>query len=65
MVIAFYLGLMNFRGVVNSTFQYAFSNEKILSKSLIFYDPNNNFNEIEVVNKFKKKFKIIVFNFRR
>ena len=66
MVIAFYLGLMNFRGVVNSTFQYALYNEKILrNKSLIFYDPNNDFNEIEVVNKFKKKFKIIgVSNFQ-
>ncbi len=60
MVIAFYLGLMNFRGVVNSTYQYALHNEKILkNKSLIFYDPNNKFNKSEVINKFKKKFKTI------
>ena len=66
MVIGFYLGLMNFRGVVNSTFQYALHNEKILkNKSLIFYDPGNNLNEVEVINKFKKKFKIIgVSNFQ-
>lgn len=66
MVIGFYLGLMNFRGVVNSTFQYALYNEKILkNKSLIFYDPGNNFNKFEVINKFKKKFKIIgVSNFQ-
>ena len=48
MVIGFYLGLMNFRGVVNSTFQYALHNEKILkNKSLIFYDPGNNLNEVD------------------
>ena len=60
MVIGFYLGVMNFRGVANSTFLYALYNEKTLkNKSLIFYDPNNQFNENEVIQKFKKKFKLI------
>ena len=60
MVVGFYLGLMNFRGVVNSTFLYALYNEKILrNKSLIFYDPNNKYNEQEVIQKFKRKFKLI------
>tara|TARA_B100000575_G_scaffold116144_1_gene92391 strand:+ start:3518 stop:4612 length:1095 start_codon:yes stop_codon:yes gene_type:complete len=60
MVIGFYLGVMNFRGVVNSTFLYALYNEKILkNKSIVFYDPSNKFNESEVVQKFKKKFKLV------
>ena len=47
---------MNFRGVVNSTFLYALYNEKILrNKSLIFYDPNNKYNEQEVIQKIQKK----------
>ena len=54
MVIAFYLGLMNFRGVVNLHFNMHYIMKILRNKSLIFYDPNNNFNEIEVVNKFKK-----------
>ena len=59
MNIAFYIDEMNFRGVANSTFQYAFYNEKILkNKSIIFYNKNNYRNNKEVIQKFKKKFKI-------
>ncbi|MDC0937662.1 hypothetical protein OAR56_01515 [Pelagibacteraceae bacterium] len=59
MNIAFYIDEMNFRGVANSTFQYAFYNEKILkNKSIIFYNKNNYRNNKEVIHKFKKKFKI-------
>ena len=60
MVIGFYLGEMNLRGVVNSTYAYAFYNQKILkNKSIIFYYKKNKFNNKEVIIKFKKSFKII------
>lgn len=58
MVIAFYLSHMDFRGVANSTFNYALNNEKILkNKSLIFFNKNNLFNKKEVIKKFQKQFK--------
>ena len=42
MQIAFYIDEMNLRGVANSTFKYAFYNEKILNnKSIIFYNKKN------------------------
>ncbi len=60
MNIAFYVDEMNFRGVANSTFQFAIQNRKILkNKSIIFYNKNNYRNKKEVVDKFKKKFKVI------
>ena len=59
MNIAFYIDEMNFRGVANSTFQYSLHNEKILkNKSIIFYNKANSRNQIEVIKKFKKRFKI-------
>ena len=60
MIIAFYLDELNFRGVANSTFQYALNNQKILkNKSIIFYNKKNPRNIKEVLNKFKKKFKTL------
>ena len=60
MNIAFYIDEMNFRGVANSTYQFAFQNQKILkNKSIIFYNKKNYRNQKEVINKFKKKFKVI------
>ena len=54
---------MNFRGVVTSTYNYAFYNEKILkNKSVIFYDNKNKLNKNEVIKKFKKNFKMIGIN---
>ncbi len=60
MNIAFYIDEMNFRGVANSTYQFAFQNQKILkNKSIVFYNKGNYRNQKEVINKFKKKFKVI------
>ena len=60
MNIAFYIDEMNYRGVANSTYQFAFQNQKILkNKSLIFYNKKNYRNQKDVINKFKKKFKVI------
>ena len=57
-IVAFYIDEMNFRGVANSTFQYALYNQKILkNKSIIFYNKKNRRNIKEVLNKFKKRFK--------
>ena len=51
---------MNYRGVANSTYQFAFQNKKILkNKSIIFYNKKNYRNQKEVINRFKKKFKVI------
>ena len=59
MVIAFYIDEMNFRGVANSTYQYALKNVEILKNiSIIFYNKKNKSNKKEVVTKFKKKFKV-------
>ena len=56
MVIAFYIDEMNFRGVANSTYQYALKNIEILKNiSIIFYNKKNKSNKKEVVTKFKKK----------
>ena len=50
MIIAFYLGLMNFRGVANATFQYALYNEKILMINA------SSFNNNELVNTYISEF---------
>ena len=63
MQIAFYIDEMNLRGVANSTFKYAFYNEKILNnKSIIFYNKKNHRNLRKVINKFKKNFRIFFVN---
>ena len=42
MNIGFFLEEMNFRGVVNSTYNYALYNKTILkNNSIIFYNKNN------------------------
>lgn len=59
MNIAFFVDPMNYRGIANSSFQYALYNEKILkNKSIIFHNKNLQ-NEKTVILKFKKKFKVI------
>jgi hypothetical protein len=63
MEIAFYVDEMNLRGVANSTFHYAFYNEKILkNKSIIFFNQKNHRNRKKVILKFKNKFKVIGVN---
>ena len=58
MNIAFYIDEMNYRGVANSTYQFAFQNKKILkNKSIIFYNKKNYRNQKEVINRFKKNLK--------
>ena len=60
MNIAFFIGEMNYRGVVNSTFQFALKNRiNLKNKSIIFYDKSNVLNNKKIIKKFKKKFKII------
>ncbi len=60
MIIAFYINEMNFRGVANSTYQYSLFNKTILkNKSIIFYNKKNRSNKKEVIEKFKKKFKVL------
>jgi len=64
MNIAFYVDEMNFRGVANSTYQFALQNQKILrNRSFIFYNKKNYRNQKEVINKFKTKFKLIGISF--
>ena len=42
MNIAFYIDEMNYRGVANSTYQFALQNQKILkNKSIIFFNKKN------------------------
>ena len=58
MNIAFYIDEMNYRGVANSTYQFAFQNKKILkNKSIIFYNNKNYRNQKDVINRFKKNLK--------
>ena len=57
--IGFYLNEINYRGISNSVYLFAKNNEKILkNKSIIFYWAKSNDNKKEVINKFKKKFKL-------
>ncbi len=58
--VGFYIEEMNVRGAQNSTYLYAIYNKSLLkNKSIIFYNPKANFNNKEVIKKFKKKFKTI------
>jgi len=60
MNIAFYIDEMNFRGVVNSSYQYSYYNELILkNRSIIFYNKKNRSNKKEVILKFKRRFQVI------
>ena len=66
MNIGFYIDEMNLRGVANSTYQFAYQNKKNLkNRSIIFYNKKNYRNKNNVIDKFKKKFKVIgISNFR-
>lgn len=60
MIIGFYIDEMNLRGIANSIYSYAHYNEKILkNKSIIFFNDRNHRNLKEVIDKFKKRFKVI------
>tara|TARA_B110001452_G_C15228584_1_gene425727 strand:- start:688 stop:1746 length:1059 start_codon:yes stop_codon:yes gene_type:complete len=61
--VGFYISWMDFRGIVNSTYEFAFYNQKILkNKSIIFYLKSEKSHKKEIVNKFKKNFKTIGLN---
>ena len=63
MNIGFFIGEMNFRGVSNSTYQYAYFNQIFLkNNSIIFFNKLEKFHKKEVIDKFKKKFKVIGVN---
>jgi hypothetical protein len=63
MVIAFYIEVMNLRGVANSIFLYSKYNEEILkNKSIIFYNKKNNTHNKKVIKKFQKRFKVLGIN---
>ena len=63
MNIGFFIGEMNFRGVANSSYQYAYYNQILLkNRSIIFYNKEEKFHKKEVISKFKKKFKVIGVN---
>ena len=58
--VGFYLRELNFRGIANSIFIYAKSNQTILkNKSIIFYNSSALDNKTEAIKEFKKKFKTI------
>ena len=60
MNIAFYVDEMNLRGVANSTYQFAYQNKKILkNRSIIFYNKKNYRNNVNVIKRFKKNFKVV------
>ena len=67
MNIAFYIDEMNFRGIANSTYDYALQNKLLLkNNSIIFYNKQNQSNKIEVIKKFKKNLKFLVLiNFQK
>ena len=58
--VGFYLRELNFRGIANSIFIFAKTNQTILrNKSIIFYNSTALDNKTEAIKKFKKKFKTI------
>lgn len=60
MTIAFYIDELNLRGVTNSTFLFAYYNQKILkNRSIVFYNKKNLYNDKNVLIKFKNKIKTI------
>ena len=67
MNVAFYIDEMNFRGIANSTYDYALQNKLLLkNNSIIFYNKRNQSNKIEVIKKFKKNLKLLVsINFQK
>ena len=58
--VGFYLRELNFRGIANSIFIFAKTNQTILrNKSIIFYNSTALDNKTEAIKKFKKTFKTI------
>ena len=48
MNIGFFIGEMNYRGVANSSYQYAYYNQILLrNKSIIFYNKEEKFHKKE------------------
>jgi hypothetical protein len=59
MKIGFYIREMNYRGISNSIFDFAYHNNKILkNKSYIFFNACAHDNKKEVIKKFKKNFRV-------
>jgi len=62
MIIGFHSsGHLSERGTCVALFDYAYYNQKINGKSIIFYDKNNPFNVPRVIEKFKKEFEVIAY----
>ena len=60
MKILFHDNSLNNRGTSVALFDYAYYNEELLgNESIVSYEINNSTNDIEVINKFKKHFKVI------
>jgi hypothetical protein len=58
MKIGFYITEMNYRGITNSVYNFAYYNEKILkNKSFIFYNKLSNENKKNVIKTFNKRFR--------
>ena len=59
MKIGFYIREMNYRGISNSIFDFAYYNNKFLNNdSYIFFNSYAHDNKKEVIKKFKKNFKV-------
>lgn len=60
MKILFHDNSLNNRGTSVAIYDYAYYNQKILgNESVITYNKNNMFNDVDVINKFKKEFNVI------
>jgi hypothetical protein len=58
--IAFWDNCLCERGTTIALYDYAFFNRTILgNESIILYNPNNSYNNAEVIEKFKKEFSIL------
>jgi len=63
MKVAFWENQLCERGTSISLYDYAYFNEEILNnESIIFYDKCNRDNKLEIIDKFKKRFKVIGVN---
>lgn len=58
--IAFWSNQLGERGTEIAMYDYAYYNQTLLNnKSFIFYEINNGNNNLNVINKFSKQFKVI------
>ena len=61
--IAFWSNQLGERGTEIAMYDYAYYNQTLLNnKSFIFYEINNGNNNLNVINKFAKQFKVIGVN---